>query len=91
MAFQPGESGNPNGTPKSKPFLAALNRAIAQDDSKKLRAAAEKLLELAEAGEPWAIKELADRTDGKAHQSVAMENPDGTSLFSEIVRVIREK
>lgn len=34
------------------------------------------------------LTELADRLDGKPHQSVAVGNPDGTNLFSEIVRVI---
>lgn len=70
MPFKPGESGNPDGRPKDYKFLAALNRAIAQDEGKKLRSAAEKLLALASAGEPWAVKELADRLDGKPKQSV---------------------
>jgi HPt (histidine-containing phosphotransfer) domain-containing protein len=64
--------------------MAALNRAIAQDDSKRLRDAAERLLDIAAAGEAWAIKELADRLDGKPHQSTSLENPDGTSLFTGI-------
>lgn len=74
MAERGGQPGNTNavgGAPK--PFLDALNRAIKQTDGKKLRAAAEKLLDLAAEGEPWAIKELADRTDGKAQQSNTVE------------------
>jgi hypothetical protein len=58
---------------KNKPFNAALLRAIAQDDqgdANKLRRAAEQLLTLASQGESWAIKELADRLDGKSIQQV---------------------
>lgn len=70
MPFQPGQSGNPKGTQREKRFLNALERAIAQDDSKRLRDAAEKLLDFAAAGEAWAVKELADRLDGKPAQAV---------------------
>lgn len=68
--------GNTNAT-KSKPWRDALDRALAQDDGKKLRAAAEKLLSAAAKGESWAVKELADRLDGKAIQQIQAE-VDGT-------------
>lgn len=70
MPFEPGQSGNPSGTQPNKPFWAALNRAIAQEDSKRIRAAAEKLLDAASNGEPWAIAMLADRMDGKPKQQI---------------------
>ena len=70
MPFEPGQSGNPAGTKMPKRFMAALDRAIAQDDSKRLRDAAEKLLTKAADGEPWAIGMLADRLDGKAAQAI---------------------
>lgn len=73
MAFKPGQSGNPGGRPATKPFLDALNRAIAQKDGVQLRAIAEKLLSAAEAGEPWAVQLLADRLDGKARQEVSAD------------------
>lgn len=57
---------------KSGTFGDALRKVIAQDDGKRLRAAAEKLMDLAAEGTPWAVKELADRTDGKAFQSIAL-------------------
>jgi hypothetical protein len=69
MAERGGQPGNQNAT-KSKPFWHAIDRAIAQEDGRRLREAAEKLLNAAAAGESWAIKELADRLDGKAHQAV---------------------
>ncbi len=68
--FKPGESGNPAGGQKTKRFYNALDRAIVQDDGKKLRAAAEKLLDLAEAGEAFALQMLADRLDGKPAQEI---------------------
>lgn len=66
--------GNQNA--KGRLFSSALKRAIAQDDGKRLRAAAEKLLDLAEQGEPWAVKELADRLDGKSPQGIQLTGED---------------
>jgi hypothetical protein len=68
--------GNTNAA-KGKVWNDALRRAIAQDDGKRVRAAVERLLDLAQEGEPWAIKELADRLDGKPTQTVGgdAENP----------------
>jgi len=72
VAFAKGN--NLGGRPRSElSFRAMLERACKQDDGKRVRMAAEKLLTLAADGEPWAIKELADRLDGKAGQSIALE------------------
>jgi hypothetical protein len=79
--------GNQNAA-KSRQFYGALQRAIAQDDGKKLRAAAEKLLEMAEAGEGWAIRELADRLDGKAAQSMTLAGDPERPLVQRIENVI---
>lgn len=80
MAWQKGESGNPEGPVKQKRFYAALDRAIAQEDGKKLRDAADKLLANAAAGEPWAIQMLADRLDGKPAQQVKLTDADDGPL-----------
>jgi hypothetical protein len=72
MPFEPGKSGNPNGTGGPKRFQAAVERALAQDDGKRLREAVEKMLDAAAAGEVWAIHFLADRLDGKAAQTVSV-------------------
>jgi len=80
MSFRPGQSGNPSGKVESKPFLAALNRAIAQDDGKRVRACAERLLDLAADGVPWAMQMLADRLDGKPKQQAELSGPNGTPL-----------
>lgn len=71
--WQKGQSGNPTGKSRQKRFLETLDRAILQDEGKSLRAAADKLLACAQAGEPWAIQMLADRLDGKPHQSVDLD------------------
>jgi hypothetical protein len=63
-----------------------LKRAIAQDDGVRLRKAAEKLLDKAAEGEPWAIKEIADRLDGKSQQNVTIERKDVQELsLSELM------
>ena len=78
MPFQKGQSGNPNGRPKSsKRFRDALNlavhervdekplRRIETGGDKVLRHAAEALVEKALSGDIRAIREVADRLDGK--------------------------
>ena len=72
MAFKPGNKL----AEKSRLFDGALRRAIAQDDGERLRRAAEALLTQAAEGEQWAIGMLADRLDGKAHQSLTVEKKD---------------
>lgn len=70
--FQPGQSGNPAGRPKSKPFREALDRALkaAGDDKASLEAVASALVGKAMMGDVPAIKELADRMDGKVAQAI---------------------
>lgn len=81
----PFEKGNKLGA-KGRMFDGALKRAIAQDDGKRLRDAAEKLLTLAAEGEAWAIRELADRLDGKSQQNVSVERKNATDLtLSELI------
>ena len=78
MPFQKGQSGNPNGRPKSnKRFKDALNlavheridekplRGVETRDETYLRRAAEALVEKAMSGDLRAIREVADRLDGK--------------------------
>lgn len=88
MADAGAPEGN-NNYKKGAIFNDSLRRAIAQDDGKRIRAAAEKLLDLAAEGTPWAVRELADRTDGKAAMSVALTGDEDKPLyFTEIVRKI---
>ena len=70
-------AGNKNsGRRQEKPFADALRMEIAalKDDRKGLRRVARKLIQKAEEGDLAAIKELADRVDGKAMQRNVNEN-----------------
>lgn len=62
--------GNKNAA-KGKQFQDALRRALNADGREGLKNIATKLVDAAEAGEGWAIKEVADRLDGKPAQVVA--------------------
>lgn len=85
MPFRPGESGNPEGSKDRAAFVRTLNRAIAQDDGKRLRASIEKLLDLAAAGEKWAVEMLADRLDGKPPQSITHGNDPENPIHTNVV------
>jgi hypothetical protein len=73
MGWKKGESGNPKGPNKTKPFADALHVALAEEDPvtrvRKLRRIADKLVDAALAGEAWAVKEVMDRIDGKPAQT----------------------
>ena len=51
-------------------FAEVLHRAIAEDSGALLLQAARALLEKAANGEHWAVKELAERLDGKTPQTL---------------------
>jgi hypothetical protein len=74
-----GQPGNQNGK-KGKLFYNQLRVALVQEDSRKLRNIAEKLVKAAEDGEPWAIKEVIDRVDGKAVQATEISGVDGEAI-----------
>lgn len=80
--------GNQNAVKENRRWQNTLNRAISQDDSKRLRDAAEALLDKAAAGEPWAIKELGDRLDGKAAQQIVLAGDADNPLRVE--KIVRE-
>jgi hypothetical protein len=70
-------AGNANsGRKAEKPFRDALRieiAALGDSDPLALRSIARRLLEKAAEGDMQAIKELADRTDGKAVQQLDVE------------------
>ena len=72
--------GNQNAA-KGKMFYEALRKALTQNP-KKLNDVVDGLIDAAIAKEPWAVKELIDRVDGKAIQ--AIENADGSPLLAGI-------
>ena len=71
--------GNQNGK-KGKLFYDQLRVALVQEDKKRLRNIAEKLVKAAENGDAWAIKEVIDRVDGKAVQATEITGADGADL-----------
>jgi hypothetical protein len=83
MTWQPGQTGNPLGQPKTlKPWREAINRAIKrreESDPLALEKLADKLLSKVAEGDVSAIKEFGDRIDGKPQQAVELsgdaENP----------------
>lgn len=88
MATSGAQPGNKNAT-KNKVWISALRRVIAQDDGKRLRLAAEKLVDLAVDGNVPALKELGDRLDGKAAQALLLGEDRENPIFSTIERVVR--
>lgn len=60
--WKPGQSGNPGGRPKTRPFKEALARLLNEEEMKKSAAA---LVAKAQNGDVSALKEIADRMDGK--------------------------
>ena len=92
MTFQVGQSGNPGGRPKqAKQFRDALLRQLdkADGDTKKLDSVARRLVENAVGGETAAIREIADRIDGKVPQAVVGDDEhDPIRMVNRIERVI---
>jgi hypothetical protein len=71
--------GNDNAR-KGKLFYNELRKALVQQDQINLRRIADKLVEKAIDGEPWAVKEIMDRVDGKAIQATEISGTDGEDL-----------
>jgi len=72
-----------NNAAKGKMFYDQL-RKIAVQEPTKLREVAEGLFEAARAMEPWAVKELIDRLDGKAVQQTELTGAEGAPLLTGI-------
>ncbi len=91
MPFQPGQSGNPQGRRREKLWKDALIRAmkrrdqgLGDDDPRALERIADKVVSLAEMGDMAAIKEIADRFDGKVAQTkILAGDEDGGGIRHE--------
>ena len=75
--------GNQN-SKKGRLFYEQLRKVLIQDDALKLRLIATKLVEAAEEGEAWAVREVIDRIDGKAIQATEISGPDGAEIVKGI-------
>ena len=76
MAFQPGQSGNPLGRSKTKPYQEALMRVLLREDGDipqgktNLDRVVSTHLTVALGGDVSALKDIADRLDGKPAQAI---------------------
>lgn len=88
MAGAPKGNTNAANKPEKMLFISAVKKAMEADTIAgridRVRKAAESLLDQAAEGEEWAIKELANRLDGKAIQATTVSNADGSPLLSGI-------
>ncbi len=90
MPFQKGQSGNPKGPGAQKPFNDALRMEIAAAGAnhKALRSIANKLVDMAVNGDIRAIKEVADRLEGKAVQQVEAEHTGHIAVAVTVRKII---
>jgi len=86
MANRGGQEGNINAA-KGRMFYSELRKVFIQNPER-LRNVAEGLISAAEAREPWAVRELLDRMDGKPIQVQQVENTDGTPLTGIMVTFV---
>lgn len=95
-AFQPGQSGNPKGRPKAITLSEAYRRELAKLDpnDSEGRTFAEVLAEQtilkAKGGDVAALREIADRVEGKAKQTVTL-TMDQRDKFERAVAGIMEE
>ena len=78
--------GNQNARKENRLWGETIRRAVAQNDAVKLRGIADKLVELALAGDVAAMREMGDRLDGKPAQQVALTGADDGPLVVEILK-----
>ena len=84
MTFVPGQSGNPGGKHGEKLFRNALLAALKRvdGDAERIQRVADRLVENALRGETAAIREIADRIDGRVPQP--LRGDDDEKLIIEI-------
>ena len=81
--------GNDNAR-KGKLFYDQLRKVLVQNDQLKLRQVSEKLVSAAIEGEPWAVKEIMDRMDGKPVAIQEIQGPDGSQLKAGFILTFEE-
>lgn len=81
LAVRSDRTGTVNtGAEEHQRFRRNLKKALGRSPNA-LGRIADKLVELAIAGTPWAIQEVANRLDGKPAQSVNLTNAQGTYVI----------
>jgi len=94
MPFTKGNNGYPAEQKKARQFRDMLNVALADDKGGpgvRLRKIADNLVKQAQKGEAWAIKEVADRLDGKPAHTVRGSGyePPSQAILDSTSRVKR--
>lgn len=69
---------------KERRFVGMLQRVLDNGDGDSLRRIILKLIESAEAGESWAIQQIADRLDGKPTQQLEMSGELTTKTYRDL-------
>ena len=72
--------GNQNARKENRLWGETIRRAVAQNDAVKLRGLADKLIELAAAGDVSALREIGDRLDGKPAQQLQLQGDEAQPL-----------
>ena len=86
MPFLKGQSGNQSGRRHEQKFRSMLEVALAdhgKDQTPRLRKIADLVMTAAEKGERWAIEMIADRLDGKPHQSQPIQAEPAAAMTKE--------
>lgn len=78
------EEGN-KAAAKGRKVEKLIERALLQEDDKRLREGVEKLLDAVSEGERWALEFVTDRLDGKPRQAVDVGGQGDNPLVTEIV------
>jgi hypothetical protein len=92
--WKPGQSGNPKGRPKCLTLSEAYRRELAKIDKTDplkrtfAEVLAEQTIIKAKTGDVAALKELADRTEGKARQTIMLTSDRRTQIEQAIDRMI---
>jgi hypothetical protein len=92
--WKPGQSGNPAGRPKSLTLSEAYRRELAKVDPHDAlkrtfaEVLAEKMIKRAKTGDVPALKEIADRVEGKAKQTITLTTDRREQINQAIDRMI---
>jgi len=68
--FKPGQCGNPNGRPRTKPMTDALKALMAEDNNAGIGVLIKKAYSEASKGDFRFFKEIMDRLDGKVIEQI---------------------
>lgn len=77
--------GNTFSSKDNRMWANTLRRAIVQSDGAKIRAIAEKVIAMAEAGDMAAVREIGDRLDGKPAQNVTLAGDADNPLQAKVI------